>query len=529
MSDLLLQWLRQKVEPSKIKKASGNKGGEWHSPCPICGGEDRFAVFPEQPGGALCQKHGITGTWSCPRHCEKGGDALTWLMEIDGLSFKAACAELHIEVEAKDRPRGYRPVRPPRRQSESFTPARYEPPVAVWREHATKLALEAHERLLQTPPMLRYLARRGLPEGAVRAYRLGYIEAEGRQRDCIYRARAAFGLPEKRGAEGKPVRALRIPRGITIPAWSSTGECLRLRIRRRDVDRNVNDPKDPKFLLLPQPGQPYSAPLLLPPVGVSPDLATWVVVEAEMDAEAVHFACGGKVGVLSILTVRVKPDAVAHEALARAARILVALDFDQDKPDGTNPGADAWPWWERTYPQARIWPVPDGKDPGEAFARGIDLAEWIFAGVPLRAAPLAEPPMPPASFSGQEPSRAENMAPASSGAVGKSRVTSSASGGRGNAFRCWTVPDVSSLDAVVLPEVTHTTMAELLRAMRKHPLDDPECLLPCPLTKTPFWWKYRRDCRRCTGHPLCLLGLLQSQLFQEAAYGTADVSGEPVY
>lgn len=513
MSDLLLSWLRQKVEPSKIKKASGNKGGEYHSPCPMCGGDDRFAVFPEQPGGALCQKHGIAGTWSCPRHCDKGGDALTWLTEIDGLSFKAACAQLGIEVEAKDRPRGYRPVRAPRHaQRDAFTPAVYEAPVAVWREHATKLALEAHERLLQTPSMLGYLARRGLPEEAVRAYRLGYIEAEGRQRDCIYRARAAFGLPEKRGAEGKPVRALRIPRGITIPVWSPAGECLRIRIRRRDVDRDISNPKDPKYLLVPQPGQPYSAPLMLPPVDVSPDLSTWVVIEAEMDAEAVHYACGGKVGVLSILTVRVKPDVAAHAALSRAARILVALDFDQDKADGSNPGADAWPWWEQTYPQARLWPVPEGKDPGEAFALGVNLAEWIDTGVPLRAA------APALSASGRGVSQGKTVASAPSGAVGESRVTPAASGGRGNPFRCWPVPDVPGLDAVTLPKATNTSMAELLRAIRRHPLDDPECLLPCPHTKPPFWWKYRRDCKKCAGHPLCLVGLLQSPVFEEALH-----------
>lgn len=513
MSDLLLSWLRQKVEPSKIKKASGSKGGEYHSPCPMCGGDDRFSVFPEQPGGALCQKHGLTGTWSCPRHCDKGGDVLSWLMEIEGLSFKDACAELGIEVDVKDRPRGYRPVRVPRHaEKDAFTPARYEPPSAVWREHATKLALEAHERLLQTPSMLRYLARRGLPVEAVRAYHLGYIEAEGRQRDCIFRARASFGLPEKRGAEGKPVRALRIPRGITIPVWSPAGECLRIRIRRRDMDRDTNNPKDPKYLLVPQPGQPYSAPLMLSPVGVPPDLATWVVVEAEMDAMAVHHACGSKIGVLSILTVRVKPDALAHAALARAARILVALDFDQDKADGSNPGADAWPWWEQTYSQARLWPVPDGKDPGEAFALGVDLAEWIFTGVPLRASDSVS------SAAGQGLNRSESVVSKPSGAVGESRVTPPASGGRG--FRCWPVPDISSLDALMLPEEMHTSVNELLRAMRMHPLGDPECLLPCPLTKPPFWWKYRRDCRRCPGHPLCLMGLLQSPVFEEVLHAS---------
>ena len=34
----LLQLLRTRVDPVKVKKISGAKGGEWHSPCPLCGG-----------------------------------------------------------------------------------------------------------------------------------------------------------------------------------------------------------------------------------------------------------------------------------------------------------------------------------------------------------------------------------------------------------------------------------------------------------------------------------------------------------
>jgi hypothetical protein len=122
-----------------------------------------------------------------------------------------------------------------------------------------------------------------------------------------------------------------------------------------------------------------------------PDLATWVVVESELDAMAVHHACGGEAGALSVLSVSGKPDAAAHGALSRAARILVALDFDQDKSDGSNPGAAAWPWWESAYPQARLWPVPDGKDPGEAFQRGVDLRAWVTEGMPLRRGSAGEP------------------------------------------------------------------------------------------------------------------------------------------
>ncbi len=512
----LLQLLREKVDPSKIRRVSGRQGGEYHSPCPLCGGTDRFTVFPAQAGGELCQKHGFAGTWACPRGCGKGGDVISWLMDVEGMTFAAACAELKIPLQGQndgqDQPRRtYRPLRAPRREpSEGFAPASYAPPAEQWRAQATKLATDAHVRLLETPAMLRYLAARALPEAAVRAYRLGYIEAEGKQTDCIFRSRAAFGLGEKKGQQGKPVRAFRIPRGITIPAWSAEGDCLRIRIRRRDAHRDKTNPKDPKYLLVPQPGQPFSAPLMLPPTDVPADLATWVIVEAELDAMAVHHACGGAVGVLSILTVRGRPDQTAHAALARAARILVALDVDEDKPDGSNPGADAWPWWKRTYPQAKLWPVPEGKDPGEAFARGVDLAGWIAAGTPLRLGGLA---------TGQSGEKLPVGSAPADRAVRNASRPRSAQEDTPFAWPRWSVPDVATFSDVVLPsdKITHD---ELLTALRAHPLGDADCLIPCPRTSPSFWWRYHKDCHRCSGHHLCLLGLLQSPLFQEAAYGT---------
>jgi len=120
------------------------------------------------------------------------------MMEIEGLSFKAACAELRIEAEGSDRPCGYRLVRVPRQtRDNAFAPSRYAPPSALWREHVTKLALDAHERLLQTPLIAVSGQARSVRRCRAGAYRLGYIEAEGRRPDCIYRSRSAFDLPKK--------------------------------------------------------------------------------------------------------------------------------------------------------------------------------------------------------------------------------------------------------------------------------------------------------------------------------------------
>lgn len=497
MHSPLLSLLSEKVDPALVKRVSGAKGGEYHSPCPLCGGDDRFMTFPEQDGGDLCQKHGIQGRWAC-RQCGLGGDVLTWFMKVEGMRFKDACAELRIDVGEQPKRRDYRPLRMPVASGGGFVPVCFAPPAPEWRAQATQLALEANGRLLATPAILRYLERRGLPDAAVRAYRLGYIEAEGKATDCIFRARSAFGLPEKQGRDGKPVRALRIPRGVTIPCWGGAGgdECWRIRIRRRDADRDRLNPKDPKYLLVPQPGQPYSAPMILPPVDVSPDLATWVIVEAELDAMAVHHACGGKIGVVSILSVRVKPDAAAHALLARAARILVALDVDQDKVDGSNPGADAWPWWEQTYPQARLWPVPEGKDPGEALEFGVDLAAWVFAGVPRQSASAPAPaPSPAPDTVTADPSPMQR-------------------------YRRWPVPDVADFFDVPLPCAGHVNHGNLISAFKRYPFGHERCIVPCPKPSGggsgKWWWRSEKYCRRCSGHPQCLLGLLNSQLFKEA-------------
>jgi hypothetical protein len=513
MTDLL-SLLREKVDPAKIKCVSGRTGGEYHSPCPLCGGDDRFIVFPEQSGGEFCQKHGLRGTWSCPRGCGKGGDVLTFLMEVHGLSFKAACQELSLQPD--NNTRAYRPLRQPSREAPGtvFVPREYKEPCDTWVAYATKLASEAHTALQKSSSILHWLAQRGLPDAAVRAYKLGYLEAEGKNTDCLYRARSAFALPEKFGKDGKPIRALRIPRGVTIPAFSADGRCCRIRIRRRDADLDKNNPKDPKYLLVPQPDAPWSVPMILRP-DVTPDLATWVVVEAELDAMAVHHACGGRIGALSVLTVSGKPDVVAHRLLSRAVRILVALDFDADKDaDGSNPGASAWPWWEKTYQQAQLWPVPEGKDPGEAFARGVDLRAWISAALPNSlpdAAGLLKNGIAVAdgdSNNGQL------------GTDKKNKDVEVAAEDAGGSFRCWRVPRVRSLPEVVFPSERVRIMRDLLPAFRKNNVDDPDCLLPCPRTKPhPFWWGYLRDCVRCDGDPLCLVGLVKSDLFQEALHG----------
>jgi len=71
-----------------------------------------------------------------------------------------------------------------------------------------------------------------------------------------------------------------------------------------------------------------------------------------------------------------KPDRSIHNALTNMEMILVCLDSD-------DAGAKAsWKFWLVTYGmKAKRWPVIKGKDPSEARQNGLDLRDWIIAGI----------------------------------------------------------------------------------------------------------------------------------------------------
>lgn len=484
MSEIILDIVRRKVESSKVRRVSSAKGGEWHSPCPVCGGNDRFHIWPEQDGGATAQRAGVPGTFWC-RKCEAAGDVIDLLKFSEGLEYKAACKELRIELD--ESARKFRPLAQPKRESSGWAPQEWKVPSEKWRAQATKHALAAHDQLIANDKILAYLAGRGLPLEAVARYRLGYMEGEDKHGKCLYRARKAFDLPDKKNADGTKTRSsLWIPRGLTIPLWSGE-EVHRVRIRRRKEDLRE---KDSKYLLLEGSGQ---APMALLPEGVAPGLATWVVTEAELDACAVHHACGCRVGVLAALTNLGKPDATAHRWLAQAKRILVALDFDAPDSKGRRAGYQGWLWWKEHYAAAVRWPAPQGKDPGEAFALGVDLAEWIQAAAP------------------------------ESGILGESAFGSHVLGDGASA--------VAAPVAAPVPEPAcrqwdkagrDTPLAEAeypegfdystvyLRNYYAGKTDDDAVVVPCPRTSPAWFWYHRSACRNCRGHAHCIADFLFS-------------------
>jgi hypothetical protein len=358
MGMLMLHLLRERgIHP---RKKAGTHGGEYSSSCPVCGGKDRFLCWPEQG----------EGTWYC-RGCDKAGDPIEFLRHVDGLSFGEACKRLGIERRMER----HSPRLPKTREPapEPFTPREFPSPAPLWREKAAALLDYAHGRLLADAAWMRRLAERGIDAATVGRYRLGLLPGE-KGRDCHFRPRAAWGLPEVKGEDGK-AKPLWIPAGLVIPAFDADGVC-RLRVRRTDAARESYRP-EMKYVVV---SGSCMRPLLL-----RPESRAFVVVESELDAiacAAATEAAGLDCGALAVGTNLGRPDAAAHASLSASLCILAALDFDPPGKDGKRPGAQGMRRWTDTYRQARPWLVSRGKDPGEAFALGVDLAKWIEGGLP---------------------------------------------------------------------------------------------------------------------------------------------------
>ena len=358
----------------EARKVASTHGGEYASPCPRCGGDDRFRVWPEQ---------GDHGTWYC-RACDKGGDAIEFLREFDGMTFGEACKELGVARDYVQRPLAL----PGRMERKAYTPKEYGLPSELWMGKATALASYAHEQLVTNTANrkhLEWLAVRGLSLDAVCRFRLGWLPGEvtknGAAKDCYHRSRKGWGLSTEKDEKTGKEKRLWIPRGLVIPAFDGSGNAIRLRIRRMESDRARFLPDLPYYAL---PGS-WMGALLIDPMFPAPLGEAFVVVESELDGMAVaHATAEAKmpVAVLSIGNTTVKPDAATLPRLEKALAILSAFDFDKPDKDGSRPGAKAAAWWAATFPRNVRHPVPVGKDPGEAAKAGISLALWVRTGLP---------------------------------------------------------------------------------------------------------------------------------------------------
>ncbi len=354
------------------KRVSGIHGGEYHGPCPLCGGNDRFHIWPEQADH---------GTFWC-RGCDLGGDAIEYLIKIEGLSFPAACKEVGKELTEQEEYQAPKFKRPA--TADSFTPREIPAPVDLWVEHAEKFVEWSHQQLLSLGEgegsPLAYLASRGITRETAIKYRLGWNPGE-KGKD-LYKAREAWGLDTLLNGDKK--KKLWLPIGLVIPFYSPPlqgegqgGDRLLRRVRIRIPNEKRTPQFDLSYYLVP--GSAMDTYI------INPAARAFIIIEAELDAILVDQFAGDLVGSMAMGNSSAKPTAAAFDLLTDCLHISNALDYDaRTGGDGKyeNPGGVSWLWWKKHFPQAERWPVPVGKDPGDAFKAGIDLREWVTAGLP---------------------------------------------------------------------------------------------------------------------------------------------------
>lgn len=373
----------------------------WEGPCPRCGDDKRLIVWIHND------------IFKC-QVCEFKGDAVTFLREISGIG----CGEAHLELGkecispdcagygkcAATRSGASRMVRSDKQrkletpQEKKPTTGAFQPtgavnPKEIWQERAQKLVDTAHETLLNTPEQLDFLAARGIPLGAVDKNRLGWLPAD------YYRAREVWGLEPECFENGKK-KQFWLPPGIIIPFFQ--GETIhRIRIRvpdwkleeiRQSYAKQGLDKKAPRYYWVLGSGDDTWV--------INPGARAFVVVESDLDGLLVDWHAGDLVGTIPLGTCSARPKEAAAKLLSSSVCILNALDFEPrlNKTTGRNenPGGENWlRWWKPQYSQARRHPVPEGKDPGEAFKAGVDIRSWIISGLPAGLKPATTPePVP---------------------------------------------------------------------------------------------------------------------------------------
>jgi len=337
-------------------------GKDWFAPCPFHADQD--------PSFSVSQ---VKQMFFC-FGCSASGDLFDFWARFHQVSFpqavRAIAEAYHIGPAS-----GSPPVRPAAAPGAgphpAWQPDERELPAEAWIQKAGAFVAWCYEQLYATSEALAYVHGRGLRDDTITAFGLGWNGGKGGK--DLYRSREAWGLsPEKSEKTGR-ARALWLPVGMVIPRFRN-GAVVMLRIRRPEPRTLF---PDIKYYFVPG-GMPCT--LCCPPrpavwaSGLPRPLA-YVVVESELDALLLHQEAGDLCGTVAVGSASARPDAATTTKLSQALCILNALDYDKA-------GAENRAWWQREFPQTARWPVPQGKDPDEAWQAGVDLREWILAGLP---------------------------------------------------------------------------------------------------------------------------------------------------
>lgn len=319
-----------------LRKIASTRGGEYHGPCPKCGGKDRFVVQPIGGGDGR-------GQWMC-RSCHPGwGDAIVLIEWLDGVDFWEACRRLDFQLPSVTLPPDLKPPEP------------VNPPSDAWQARAMTVLDDAVDSLYSADGTraLAWLQARGFNDDTLGYGTLGYNPADR------WEAPELWGLPSDH-------KKVYLPRGVVIP-WFVQGGIWKMNIRR-PISKAQAQAGEQKYI------QPAGGSNALYNVGAIRPGQPIAIVEGELDALAIHQAAGDLAVPVATGSAAGARRARWYGALACASVVLVAFDSDPA-------GDDAARYWLDILLGYSLRWRPILKDAGEMLEQDAGLREWVQFGV----------------------------------------------------------------------------------------------------------------------------------------------------
>lgn len=334
--------LIKQVEIESRRKAS-TSGGEYCSPCPGCGGKDRFIIWLEKD------------QYWC-RQCNAKGDSIQFCRDFLKMSFFEACEYLKITKPSTSNSLI-------KRESPRFSSSRM--PDEKWQIQAAKYVEWSHQYLLSHSDLLSTVMKeRELIYQTVCEFMLGYsYNSFGKFNNDFFTQREKWGLPLKYNEKGKPSKVW-LPSGLVIPYHDNDGNLLKIKTRRKDW---LPGDKFPKYVEITG----SSNQLFI--CGDISFLPT-IIVEAELDAIKIYQEAGNICACVATGGASKKADLETHLKLIKAPLLLFALDDD-------DAGTGAYEFWRATYVNLHPWPAPFSKSPADACKVGANILNWVRQGI----------------------------------------------------------------------------------------------------------------------------------------------------
>lgn len=311
---------------------------EYAGPCPSCGGNDRFIVWPERVRG---------GAFLC-RGCSAQGDGIAFLMQFHGMPYRQACEALHMEPQHRG----------------TFTTTPKLAPVSTmpgkeWQQQAAAFLQSCQAGLECNPAAVCALTARGLTPSTAIACGLGWNDRDR------YELRADWGLPLLPGKE-----KLLLPRGIVIATRRRVG-VQALTVRCPDE----RPEKRPKFW---QVQGSSNVPFVAGRGGLPV-----VLLESALDAVLLWQEAVDVCAAVAFMGNTKSIDGSTDSFIKAAPAIIAA-------PDNDDGGLAAWQRWKAAYPAALCCPAVGAKDIGDMHRRALSLdpavptiREWAEAALSI--------------------------------------------------------------------------------------------------------------------------------------------------